>query len=203
MENKVDVYLYDLPLTERTDDFFGRVRTKGIFTNKGVAEEIKLGGSEYTIESLESVINIADRIRAEKLVNGYTIHSGFVNASLGVNGVFTDKVFNASEHLIKANYSETAELRKQIKETKVEVLGIASTGIEIISIKDKATGEINTSLTPNKGIIISGDKLMIQANPEFEKEVGVFFIKVADQTKTKVEDVLINRNKELVAIVPT
>lgn len=66
--NQVDVQLYDLTLTPDPNDFFGRVRSKGILDNNAIASRIKKRGLKYQTETIIELLNRADRIKAEGLV---------------------------------------------------------------------------------------------------------------------------------------
>ncbi|WP_044211475.1 DNA-binding domain-containing protein [Flammeovirga sp. OC4] len=200
--NKVDIQLYDLAVTPDPNDYFGRVRSKGTIDNEAIASRIKKEGSEYQAETIIELLNRADRIKSEGLAQGYNVNTGFVNARLSVSGVFYEEVFDPKKHQLNASINLTSNTRELIDETKVTVLGQAQTGPVLLKVVDSFTGEINAQITPSNAITIYGDRIKIDGSEEFKDEVGLFFINLDDQSRTKVTQLINNENKAVIFMVP-
>lgn len=198
----VDIALYDLPVSKDANDFYGRVKSKGRLNNENIAARIKKEGSEYQMETLVEILNRADRIKAEGLSDGYSIHTLFVNASMGVSGVFKDAIFDPEQHSLKARFSPSTLTSRLMQETGVSMRGMAQTGIVINAITDQLTGVVNSTITPNNVILIEGKKLKITADQANQENVGVFFTNIVTEERIKVKQILLNKNKKLMIMVP-
>ena len=198
-KRKVDVWLYDNPLTEDPNDSFGRVRVAGTINNQGIAERIKKEGSEYQIEAIEEILKRSNRICTEALGEGYAVHTDFVHARLGINGSFSDQSFDSNEQSIKVVMTPTLGVRDGIKDIQVEVMGKAVVGPVIMKVTDSLTGEVNGTITPNNVLTVSGDKIQVDGDHE---DVGVYFVSLADDSRTKVSQIISNKNKELIVMIP-
>lgn len=200
-KNTVDVQLYDLTVTEDPNDFFGRVRSKGILDNNAIAARIKKEGTEYQLETMVELLNRADRIKSEGLANGYNINTGFINARLGVQGVFYNASFDARQHALKGTVNLSSDARAMIADTGVSVLGQAQVGTLIYRVIDSFTGAVNSTLTPSNALVVIGEKLEIKSEEAFAEQVGAYFISLADETRTKCQ-VISSKNKELILLIP-
>ena len=201
-KTRVDVTLYDLTVTAEEGDFYGKVRSKGKLNNQAIAARIKKEGTEYQLETLVEILNRADRIKAEGLASGYNINTLFVNASLGVNGVFYNTAFDPTVHKLNARVNPAILTRQLLASTKVNILGEAQTGVVIMSVTDHLTQSLNADITPNNAIVIAGERLKIEADADNEAQAGVFFVNTVDNTRTKSAQILSNKNKELIVMVP-
>lgn len=199
---QVDVNLFDLTVTDNPSDYYGRVRSKGKLDNNAIADRIKKEGSEYQTETIVEILNRADRIKAEGVASGYSISTPFMHARLSVAGVFEDDNFDASKQKLNVRLSPAIQTLKLINETKVNVLGEAKTGIVILKVIDSLTDAVNSTITPNNVLIIKGDRLQIESDDENTDSVGVFFINSNDDTVTKATQIISNKKKELMVMVP-
>ncbi len=200
--NEVDVNLFDLTVTDDPSDFYGRVRSKGRIDNNGIAARIKKEGSEYQAESIVEILNRADRIKAEGLASGYSINTPFMHASLGITGVFYGTAYDPAQQKLGARFTPAAQTRELINSTKVNVLGQAQTGIVILSATDSLTGAVNSTITPNTVLVIKGERLQVESDEANTDAVGVFFINTTDSNSTKATQIISNKNKELMVMVP-
>ena len=200
-ENKrtVDVWLYENHLTEDANDSFGRVRIAGTINNKGIAERIKKEGSEYQTEAIIEILNRSDRICKEAITEGYAIHTDFVHARLGINGSFADQSFDPAKHSINVVMGPTADVRQGIKGLPVQIMGKATVGPVIDKVTDSLTSEVNATITPNNALTVVGDKIQIEGE---HRDVGVYFISLSDDSKSKVSQIISNKNKELIIMIP-
>jgi hypothetical protein len=204
MEEKieVDVNLFDLTVTDDPTDFYGRVRSKGKLDNQAIAARIKKEGSEYQSESIVEILNRADRIKAEGLAGGYSINTPFMHASLSISGVFYGSSYDPNQQKLGARFTPAAQTRELINSTKVNVLGQAQTGIVILSATDSLTGAVNSTITPNNVLVIKGERLQVVGDEANADKVGVFFISASNGASVKATQIISNKNKELIVMVP-
>jgi hypothetical protein len=201
-KNMLEVVLYDLGVTGQQDDYYGKVRSKGKVNNLTIAQRIKKEGTEYQLETLVEILNRADRIKAEGLAAGYNINTLFVNASVGISGVFYDTAFDPKQHQLKARVTPSQLTRSLLEETGVNIQGQAQTGMVIMSVLNHLTSAVNSTITPGNVIVIKGDRLKIEADDANEDKAGVFFTNTATDERIKSSQILSNKEKELIVMVP-
>ena len=163
LKSSVMVELYDLSLTERKDDRFGRV-----VTNKSLNEDdlIKIAvqrRTDLSPTSLKSTMDLLKEIAREQISNGASVAFGLGYFSVGVNGVFygDDAGWNANEHTLNVKITPTSELRRSIKSATVNMRGDAKVGAAISKVIDVVSGEVNSVLTPGGAINIIGSRIRI------------------------------------------
>ncbi|KXX71376.1 DNA-binding domain-containing protein [Flammeovirga sp. SJP92] len=200
--NQVDVQLYDLTVTPDPNDYFGRVRSKGTLDNKAIASRIKKEGSEYQTETIIELLNRADRVKGEGLAQGYNINTGFINARLGISGVFYEEVFDPKQHQLNATVNLSSNIRELIGDTKVTILGQAKTGPVLLKVVDSFTSEVNAQITPNNAVTLYGDRIKVEGTEDYKDQVGLFFINLDDQSRTKVTQLVSNENKTVIFMTP-
>ncbi|MBB3697518.1 DUF4469 domain-containing protein [Flammeovirga yaeyamensis] len=68
---------------------------------------------------------------------------------------------------------------------------------------DSLTGDVNNEITPNNAVTLFGDRIKIEGDEAHQEEVGLFFVNLEDQSKTKVSQLISNENKAVIFMVPT
>ena len=162
-KNNVFVELYDLTLTKRTDDRFGRViATKALCTddlvNIAVARRTDLNAA-----TLKASFDILKDVAVEQLANGATVCFGLGYFGLEVKGVFIgdNAKWDSRQHSLAVRITPTSALRQTVRGVSVSVRGMASVGIVVNSLTDVASGEVNARLTPGGGVNLTGSKIKI------------------------------------------
>jgi hypothetical protein len=184
-KNNVIVELYDLSITERKDDRFGRV-----VTIKSLNEDdlINIAVSERTDlnpNSLRSSMQILKEIAKKQLANGASVAFGLGYFSLGVNGTFIgDKAqWDSTQHSLSIRVAPTAELRETIKGASVETRGMAAIGTYINKVEDILSKTENARLTPGGPVNVFGSKIRIVGD---DTENGIKLINQATQEVTNI-----------------
>ncbi|MBK3516889.1 DNA-binding domain-containing protein [Carboxylicivirga marina] len=198
---KLNLWLYDNHLTEDPNDYFGKVKPNGTITNRGIAQQIREEGSEFGEETIYNLLTLGDKMKARFLAEGYTLNTPLCYGHIGVSGVFegSSAKYENGKHKISASFTQGSELRKNLENVTIDVLGVAPTGPVIGQVHDSLSGKNNSTITPNNVIKISGNKIKIDGDLP---EVGLFLINAADGTKTKVEQLIENEPKQVIAMVP-
>ncbi len=162
-KNAVFVELYDLSITERKDDRFGRVLTKPMERLEDLIRTAVSRRTDLNPETLRASYNILKDIALEKMTSGSSVEFGMGYYSLGVNGVFIsdNAQWDSSKHSLSVRVTPTAELRNAVKATSVKVRGMAASGAYINTVTDVASGEENTRLTPGGAVNLTGSKIKI------------------------------------------
>ena len=199
--NKLNIWLYDNQLTSDPNDYYGKVKTNGILTNKELAQLLVEEGTEYKEEAILEILSRTDRLKVSKLAEGFAVNNGVCYARVAVNGSFqgsTDR-FDKKEHKVAASFTPGAQLRTALQKVDVDILGVATVDPVIGKVIDSLTNQEDSTITPNNVITIKGDKIKIAGD---EAANGVYFINQNDDSRTKCLQVIKNERKELMVMVP-
>jgi hypothetical protein len=185
------------------NDYVAEVSTTGkTLRNEDIARIMKDEGSELQYETLLDVFNHGDRLRREKLQEGYSVQTGVCHISPRVSGnwVGASAHFDPEKHKITCDMSPAAELRAALEEVGVEVLGVKDSGALIGLVTDVTTGKTDGTVTPDGDLVIEGEKIKIA--PADEEGLGLFFV-ASDESETPVTHPLTqNDPKKIVCRVP-
>jgi len=80
-------------------------------------------------------------------------------------------------------------------------LGVAESSAVILQVTDVKSGSVNDLLTPGRNLKIVGSKIKIMGD---DSSVGIYFVDVATQGRTKVEqsDIVTNNPSEVIVVIP-
>jgi len=202
-KNNVTVELYDLTITERKDDRFGRVvTTKSLnendLINIAVSRRTDLSGS-----TMRATMDILKEIAREQIANGASVSFGLGYFGLGVNGVFIgdNAKWDASIHSLSIRVTPTADLRNAAKAAVVDVRGMAEIGTVINSVTDVSSGELNNRLTVGGGVNITGSKIKI-AGDNAANGISLINQATSDATLIAANAILTNDPSKISFIVP-
>ena len=167
-KNSVIVELYDLPLTERKDDRFGRVVTTKSIDEDDLIQIAISRRSDLSSSSMKATMDILKEIAIEQIANGASVRFGLGYFNVQVNGVFIgdNAKWDSSRHSLSVRVNTSSNLREAVKAATVEVRGMAASGLAINSVTDVSSGEVNTKLTPGGGANIIGSKIKIVGTDE-------------------------------------
>jgi hypothetical protein len=191
-------------LTKEVDnDYVAEVSTTGkTLRNEDVAQAIKDEGSELQYETLLDILNHSDRLRRERIQQGYSVQTGVCHISPRVTGNWegSTEPFDPKKHKITCDLIPSAELRHALEEVGVEVLGVKDSGARIGLVTDVATGKTDGTLTPDGDLIIEGEKIKIA--PDDEGDLGVFFVDAGGSETSVTHPLTQNDPKRIICRVP-
>ena len=202
-KSSVIVELYDLTLTERKDDRFGRVVTTKSLSENDLVNIAVSRRTDLNATTLKASMEILKEIAVEQIANGASVNFGLGYFNLTVSGVFIgdNSKWDATQHSLAVNATPTAELRNAVKATAVDVRGLAVSGPAINSLTDVSSGEVNTRLTPGGGVNLIGSKIKIEGDAP-----GVGISLVNQETEEVVTipqtSVLVNEPSKMTFLVP-
>lgn len=197
------VELFDLPLTDRKDDRFGRVITRKSLTIDDLVKIAVSRRTDLNPVTLTSAMELIKNVALDELTNGASVNFGLCHLSLGVQGVFLgdNAKWDPSQHTISIRSVPTAEVRNLVKQTNVNVRGMAASGIAINSLTDVASGEVNSRLTPGGGVNLTGTKIKVEGD---DASVGITLTNVATQAVITIarNAILVNDPSKISFVVP-
>jgi len=201
-KSSVIVELYDLPLTKRKDDRFGRVVTARSLSEDDLIAMAVSRRTDLSPITIRASMDIMQELALEQIVNGASVSFGLGYFNLSVNGIFIgdNAHWDSSKHHLSINITPTTKLRKAVKDCKVDVRGMAVSGLVINTVTDVTSGEVNSRLTPGGGVNLSGNKIKIAG----DKLVGINLINQATSEITAIPptSVLLNNPRNITFITP-
>jgi hypothetical protein len=190
-------------LTKDVDnDYTAEVSTTGkTLSNADVARMYVDSGSELQYETVLDVLERADRLRREKLQEGYSVQTGICHLSPRIKGnwIGATTAYDPATHKLTLDISPTAAMRTALDEVGVEVLGVRDSVAYIGLVTDVTTGATDGTLTAGGQIIIAGDRIKVE--PAGETGLGVFI--VSGDTSYQLTPLAVNHPKEIIAVLPT
>jgi hypothetical protein len=202
--HQLDMTLSENPLTEDENDYVARViadRTVGVHEICQSSEE--RGGADISALAMEHAVGLFHKEMVYRLCDGFSVNTGCYIASVHVKGVFNSLTegFDPEKHTVTVEFRQGAELRKELANVKVNILGKADSGFFIAEVIDLRTGSVNDLLTPGRNLRIMGGKLKVEGN---DPSCGVYFVNEADGSKVKVDaaDIVENVKGHLLIITP-
>jgi hypothetical protein len=202
-KGSVIVELYDLALTPRKDDRFGRIVTKKSLTEDDLIAIAVSRRTDLNANTLKACMNILKEIAMEEVVNGSSVRFGLSFYQLGVEGVFIgdNAAWDSSQHNLIINSVPVADLRQALKTTAVSVRGMASSGTFINSVTDVTTKQVNSRLTPGGGANVTGNRIKIAGDAS---GIGLSLINQATNEVISIPmtSLLANEPSKLSFVVP-
>lgn len=202
-KNKVMVELYDLSITGRKDDRFGRVVTSKTLDEDDLVKTAVLRRTDLNPTTLKASLDILKDIAIEEICNGASVSFGLGYFGLKVNGVFIgdNAQWDSAKHSLSVRVSPNADLRSAVRSASVNVRGMAYSGTVINSVFDVTSGEENGKLTPGGGANISGTKIRVEGD---KPGIGLKLIHVGTAVETEIPatSILLNDPSKIMFIVP-
>lgn len=202
-DNIINVELYDLPITDRKDDRCGKVVSAGSLTEDDLIQLAVSRRTDLNAATLRAALEILKDVAVESIANGNSVHFGLGYFLLDVKGVFVGDHarWDAQKNALTVHVTPVARLRNAVRETSVNVLGMASTGVVINSVTDVSTGEVNQRLTPGGGVNLTGSKIKIAGE---DSSVGLYMIfqETQDMIPISMNSVLVNDPSKISFVLP-
>jgi len=202
-KNSVIVELYDLTLTERKDDRFGRVVTTKSLNEDDLISIAVSRRTDLNPTTMKSALSIMKDIAIEQIANGASVKFGLGYFNLGVSGVFIgdNARWDSSQQSLWVKASPCSELRQAVAACAIDVRGMAAVGVAINTLVDVASGEESSRLTPGGGVNITGSKIKIDGE---DPSVGLKLINESTKAEVPIPktSILVNTPSKITFIVP-
>lgn len=198
----LNIELYDNTLTEKVGDYTARPQTTGSLRNREIAARIVKERTEYRQETIENILDLADKKKVEAIAEGKSVVDGVGQYLISVRGNFEgEKVpFDPAKHALIVSYTSGQLLRDQLKKTNVINKGLAQTGPVINTITDSTSGSINSFLTSSGPAVINGSDIKLLGD---DPAVGVYLTSNAvGAVPVKVPTVIHNLPSQLTVMLP-
>lgn len=203
--HKIKAYLYDnVFTTDNPNDFIARVSNERSLSTKEICQAAsQRGGADVSASVMEHTVELFLKEMAYQLSDGYSVNTGYFNASIQIRGVFDGlkESFNPQKHSLLFQFTQGEKLRAELPNISIEILGIADNAATILQVTDVKTASINEILTPNRPLKIAGTKIKIVGE---DPKVGVFFINMDTNAINPIDktDIVTNNPSELIVVTP-
>ncbi|WP_293667413.1 DNA-binding domain-containing protein [uncultured Parabacteroides sp.] len=196
----LSVELYDNVLTEAPGDYTGRVEITGTSHNANIAEDIVKERTEYRLETIINILDLADQKKIENVLNGKSVVDGVGQYLLNINGPFEGEKpsFDPAKNKFGITFTPSRSLLKGMENLAAKV-HMATVGPVINSITDSTTGKVNLELTAGGPAIISGATLLLKGD---DPSVGVYFTPDSGGEPTKVSVIVSNTKSQIIVSIP-
>ena len=164
----VIVELSDNPLTERKDDYYGRVvNTASVDPDTLIARAIS-SGFNGNAQSMKAAIEAVEQEAIQAIVRGEIVNYGLGHVALDVEGAFfgDSPAWNPSVNRLAARITPSKKLRETLKSVPVRLRGMAPDSCVINTVTDVATGKVNDRLTPGGMANLRGTRIKIAGEAE-------------------------------------
>lgn len=203
--HKIKAYLYDNYLSKEVPaGYIARTTSERTLNVKQICQEaVTRGGADISASSMEHANDLFFKEMAYQLCDGYSVNTGYFNASVSIKGTFDSPTenFNKQKHVVLFRFAQGEKLRTEIPNMEVKIMGLAETSSAILQVEDVKTGSINDAVTPNRNLKILGQKIKVVGD---DPTVGLFFIETTSGLATAVppEDIVTNNPSELLILTP-
>lgn len=210
-KNAMVVELYDLPVTDRKDDRYGRVVCHNSLTENDLIKIAVDRGTELNPSTFSAALDILKEIALGEILNGSAVTLGLTHIQPVVNGVFQgdDDHWDPARHSLGLRIDPLGTLRDELRNVEVVLRGPATTGPVINTVTDIKTGEVNNHLSPGGIISLKGQRMKITGD---DPSVGVFLVNLltgaivplaaTDQPPAATMQLITNRATELMLLLP-
>jgi hypothetical protein len=202
------VWLRPNVLTDDPTDFVAEVDTAGTTRQQvDIIERMVAEGSEIKPETIKAVLDRANNVKRDFILQGYGVNDDFIHLTPRVPGTWTGKeTYTEGKHRTTVDAVLSKNMHEELKQVGVRVLGVADSGARIMLVTDVATQKTDGTITPGDDILIAGDKIKVVGKPQpdgsLEPGINVFFVGPDGLTVTPATRISENLPSRIVARVP-
>lgn len=196
----IDYALYPNPVTENPNDCRAVVKNKKVMRIDDIIQKMIDDGIHLNESDIECIVKQYTATIIESLSNGYSIATPVMSINPKIKGNFLDESdnFHPDRHKIDFDITLGKALHFDTKDMSVNKVKAHEKAPVIMEVSDYFSETVNTKISPNGSIEITGLNLKIDKTKEDE---GLFFI--SDEMIIKAEKFYHNRNTYLVAKIPS
>jgi hypothetical protein len=200
---KIIVELYELVITTRKNDRYGRVVSMGSLKPDDLIALAVSRRTDLSPELIKASYNLLKAIALEEVCNGKNVEFGLSHYSLVSEGVFIGdhSHWNPEVNKLMISSASTLETRKALENIEVEVRGMAQSGLCVNKLTDVASGKVNERLTPGGAVNLAGVKIRIAGD---SPDNGIFLTEINSGTITQIpaNSIPINDPSKITFVIP-
>ncbi|MDR1454612.1 MAG: DUF4469 domain-containing protein [Tannerella sp.] len=201
MKNILKAWLRKNELTPNPNDMMAVVSPVGKINKSGLIDAIMEEGIELKRETIEDIVTRYNRVAASFSARGWNVDTGLVYLRAIITGVFFGKKFDPEKNGIYVSATQGVEIRKELADTEVEILGEQADLMHIFQVINMQTKAADGTLTRGRNVEVEGSYLKLMGS---DPSVGVYLENVDSGTEYKFEEefIVINHPSKLMLLVP-
>ncbi|MDR3311942.1 MAG: DUF4469 domain-containing protein [Spirochaetaceae bacterium] len=187
-------------MTEDPNDYRAQPVNVKSWSEAEIIDRVMDIGAGLTRSDVASVVEALKQVLPRIVREGGAFNTELFSASFSIQGVFTAGK-DIDPHSVRLNVHAGSLLRDAVKGMATRRVDNVQSGGLITSVQDVKSGSVNGTLTPDRDLRINGSKLKVMGE---DAAVGVYFVNLADASRTKVDptDVVTNNPSELMVVIP-
>jgi hypothetical protein len=201
MKNILKAWLRKNELTPDPNDYTAIVSPMGSINKSGLIDAVMEEGIELKRETVEDVVNRYNRLAARFAARGWNVDTGLVYLRAIITGVFFGKKFDPSKNGLYVSATQGVEIRKELADTEVEILGEMPDVMNIYQVINLQTKAADGTLTRGRNAEVEGSYIKIAgSNPS----VGVYLENVVSGKAYRLDEeyVIMNNPSKLMLLIP-
>jgi hypothetical protein len=200
--HKIEAKLYPNYLGKGGGAYVARSKAEAPLSIEDICASAKnRGGFTGQYEDLVEHTHVFINEMIYQLLDGFSVQVGsYFSLHTRIGGTYNGERDSIGSDKISVSFRELSHLKNLLSQIKVENEGLAGDGAFIDEVADAHSGALNSTITPGGMVHITGHKIKVEGT---DAACGVWFVKQADGTRTKVaENLGLNRASEVMALVP-
>ncbi|WP_287619581.1 DNA-binding domain-containing protein [Parabacteroides sp.] len=187
--------------TDNKTDKFLLLESAGKMSLEDILQKMFEANTGLQPETLRHVVELYHRIVKDAILGGMQVNTGLFYAVAKFVGVVEGGKWNPEKNSIYVSLTQGQEMREEIAQTGVSILGTKADVMYILETEDRKSGRKDGSATAGRNLFVRGAMLKVAGE---DPSVGITLTSSNDAKVTKLEDDLITINKpsELTLLLP-
>ncbi|MDR0698916.1 MAG: hypothetical protein LBG28_06840, partial [Tannerella sp.] len=150
MKNILKTLLRKNELTPDPNDMIAVVSSMGKIDKSGLIDALMEEGLELKRETVEDIVTRYNRVAAGFAARGWNVNTGLVYLRAVITGAILGKKYDPEKNGLYVSATQGPEIRKELVNTEVEILGEKADLINIFQVVNMQTKAADGTLTRNR-----------------------------------------------------
>jgi hypothetical protein len=202
MKNILKAWLKKNELTPDPNDMTAVVSSMGKINKSGLIDAIIEDGIELKRETIEDIVTRYNRKAAWFVVRGWNVDTGLVYLRAIVTGIFRGRKFDPARNSVYVSATQGMEIRKELSNTEVELLGEMPDAMQIYQVINLQTKAADGTLTRGRNVEVEGSYIKVTGD---DPSVGVYLESVdgsVDPRKLDADLIVVNNPSRMLLLIP-
>jgi hypothetical protein len=202
MKNILKAWLRKNELTPDPNDMTAVVSPAGKINKSGLIDAIMEEGIELKRETVDNAVTRYNRMAARFAARGWNVDTGLVYLRAIITGVFFGKKYDPAKNSVYVSATQGIEIRKELSDTEVEVLGEMPDVMHIYQVTNLQTKAADGTLTRGRNAEVEGSYIKVTGD---DPTVGVYLENVdgsVDPYKLDAGLIVVNNPSKLLLLIP-
>lgn len=201
-KNLLKVWMADNTVTvdDKTDKIFVLETTRSV-DQQFVLDRMEAKNPGVHRETMALAVKLYHEVISELVMNGYSVNTDLFRAVPQVKGVAVGNAWDPERNSIYVSLTQGKQLREEIKDTTVQILGDRQAAMYINGTQDNATRATDLSATAGRNFTVLGKNIKVAGT---DASVGITLTSAATSTVTKLDQdmLVVNDPSRLIILLP-